>query len=64
MYPYFGHIPVHHFKIEGRPGEWFIGCKNCWFQLPVGESAAGFCPACGHKLNNYKIGPEDIVINE
>jgi DNA-directed RNA polymerase subunit RPC12/RpoP len=41
----------HQFDLTGmKHGDWFLGCKRCWYQLPMNAAAANACPECGAKL--------------
>ena len=56
----------HNFNLEGlEPGDSFLGCVKCWFQLPVGAAAYPFCPKCEatRRLSILYVREEDKCQN-
>jgi rRNA maturation endonuclease Nob1 len=42
-------------------GDWFLGCKECSFQLPKLAAAKNECPECGQKMNIYTVTSGDVA---
>lgn len=51
----------HKFNLSGmQAGDWFLGCRHCWYQLPVRAAARIECPECGAKMCLYDVTPYDL----
>jgi hypothetical protein len=49
------------FDLNGmRAGEWFFGCKECWFQVKVGGACVQECPKCYSKLFLLDVTEDDV----
>lgn len=54
---------THQFNLAGmKVGDWFLGCRNCWFQLETRTAAKLDCPNCGKTMNIYDVTEKDIEL--
>ena len=42
-------------------GDWFLGCKECWYQLSVRALSRPKCSECGNRMNIYTITEDDLI---
>jgi rRNA maturation endonuclease Nob1 len=42
-------------------GDWFLGCRECSFQIPKSAAAKTECPECGKKMKLYTVTSGDVV---
>lgn len=52
----------HKFGLSGmQAGDWFFGCRKCWFQLAPRTAARAQCPECRGRLEIYDVTPDDVA---
>jgi rRNA maturation endonuclease Nob1 len=53
----------HQFNLSGMAaGDWFLGCRTCWFQLSKKTAAKPVCPKCGDRLSHLTVASDDIDV--
>jgi hypothetical protein len=53
---------VHNFDLsKGIPGDWFLGCKKCWFQHDIRVATVSICPNCRNKMKIFYITADDFI---
>lgn len=46
---------------EMKPGDEFLGCPYCGFNLKPQQAASPSCPDCGKRLYIYKVTKNDLL---
>jgi len=58
-------LKKHRFDLTAmRPGDWFVGCNRCGFQLDTYTAARPICSECGSALKLLKVTEADITAGE
>lgn len=62
IWPYRVHRPHHNFDLSGMAvGTRFIGCPECFFQLPSDVAAAILeCPRCLNRMADFYVTESDL----
>ena len=54
----------HSFDIRGLVvGDYFLGCKECWFRYDPDVFAKSICPRCGNVAMGLFDVTEDDILN-